>query len=487
MRRALILACLASAALPAFAQAQCDGASPRLSLDPRGHAPRVFAMQFKQEPANVVSLGAFRRAIDCRLRRYVLPHLARGRPNVVVFDEDTGLMTIATGARGAAARSMLRPGAQIAGCEGQAFPCATLKALGALDRAYARPLSYYAKRFHGAGGLGRSFVAATDIFVRGFMQTLSALARHYGLYIVASNTQAPFRLSRSPRDIRALAAPELPRPREGVYVATSSAAYNQTFIWGPRDVRGSGPPPLRNLVHVNRKVPLTAFESALGFAPGPATGPAAIANLRPFTIPGTQAKLGIATSLPAFVYGTAAPGHECDDVTKTYMRCLSRLGANVLIQADANDGAWTGPDADPAEQWQPLSWMGSAWRAVTDPSVGFAYAVNPFLVGNLADTPFDGQSSILQRGLTGRGCSYVGNTSWISGEDRLDLQASAGPKSEFLVLAPWVAPDAPRAALRGVSSGLAFHSASAAENRYLQTALIADLPFPRDAKRRPCQ
>jgi hypothetical protein len=29
--------------------------------------------------------------------------------------------------------------------------------------------------------------------------------------------------------------------------------------------------------------------------------------------------------------------------------------------------------------------MGSAYRAVTDPSVRFAYAVNPFMVGNLAD------------------------------------------------------------------------------------------------------
>ena len=64
-------------------------------------------------------------------------------------------------------------------------------------------------------------------------------------------------------------------------------------------------------------------------------------------------------------------------VSKTYMRCLNHLGANVLIQADANDGSWTGPDgSDTAEHWQPLSWMGSAWRAVSDPTVRFDYAVN---------------------------------------------------------------------------------------------------------------
>ena len=40
--------------------------------------------------------------------------------------------------------------------------------------------------------------------------------------------------------------------------------------------------------------------------------------------------------------------HACDDVTRTYMRCLDRLGANVVIQADANDGPWTGPDGSDA-------------------------------------------------------------------------------------------------------------------------------------------
>ena len=67
------------------------------------------------------------------------------------------------------------------------------------------------------------------------------------------------------------------------------------------------------------------------------------------------------------------------------MRCLDRLGANLVIQADANPGAWTGPDGDGIERWQPLSWMTSTWRAATDPTVRFAYNVTPMLVGNLGD------------------------------------------------------------------------------------------------------
>ena len=216
-------------------------------------------------------------------------------------------------------------------------------------------------------------------------------------------------------------------------------------MWGPRVVHRHAPAPLANLLATNRKAPLTSFELALGFAPGPSGGTAARRNLAPVAIPGTGARLGIATSLPAFQYGTAAPDRACDDVTKTYMRCLDRLGANVVIQADANDGAWTGPDgADPLEHWQPLSWMGSAYRAVSDPTVHFAYAVNPFMVGNLADTPFDGQSAILQRGLRGPGCHYVGNARFIAGDDDPVNRAYAGGKPQFLALAPWVAPDGPR-------------------------------------------
>jgi hypothetical protein len=241
---------------------------------------------------------------------------------------------------------------------------------------------------------------------------------------------------------------------------------------------------LANLLVANRKVPLTPLERALGFAAGPARGPRARANLRPFPIPGTGARLGFATSLPAFVYGTATRTTACHDVAVTYMRCLDRLGANVVIQADANDGQWTGPDgSDSLERWQPLSWMGSAWRAVSDRTVHFAYAVNPMMVGNLSDTPFDGQSAILARSRRGRGCHYVGNSTFIPAEDDPAFRDYAGAKSQFLALAPWAVRDGPRASLRAVGAGLA---AGGARHQYVQTALIADLPFPVDRHRRGC-
>ena len=410
----------------------------------------------------MVTADSYRRAVDCVMRLEVAPHLAAGRPNLVVFDEDVGLETLAIGPRGASARSILRHGT--ASCENKPSPCQTLAALSALDSGYGRALHYLEGRFPGLSTqLGRAFVAGTDEFVRVFMATMSEAARRYHVYVVASNSQAPFALTSNRQAVAALRDPSTPGVTE-VYAPTSSHVYVQAFLWGPLIVGRKAPRPVAFLLAVNRKVPLTSFEQALGFVPGPATGAAARRNLKPFRIPGTRARLGFATSLPAFVYGHARPGHDCADVSKTYMNCLDHLGANVLIQADANDGAWTGPDgSDGAEHWQPLSWMGSAWRAVSDPNVHFAYAVNPMMVGNLADTPFDGQSAILQRGLQdplhcgthGCGCHYIGNSSFVSGQDDPALRSYAGNKTQFLALAPWVVSHGSRPALAKIGTQLA--------------------------------
>jgi hypothetical protein len=449
-----------------------------VAADPHPHALRVFAIQFEQRPGSLRTAREYRHAIDCAIRTEVLPHLAAGRPNLVVFDEDIGLETLAVGRRGADARTLLRHGAPA--CAGQASPCATLAALSALDTGYGHALGYLAARSPALEGqLGRTFVAGTDEFVRVFMTTMATEARRYGLYIVASNTQAPFRATRNPDAIAALADPGMARPRF-VYAPTAGVAYDQTFVWGPRLIHRGRPTPLANLMADNDKVPLTGFEQALGFASGPTRGQAARSNLRPVTIPGTGARLGLATSLPAFQYGSVSRSHACDNVAVTYMRCLDRLGANVLIQADANDGQWTGSDG--SEAWQPLSWMGSAYRAVSDRTVHFSYAVNPFMVGNLADTPFDGQSAILQRGRIGRRCSYVGNRRFVPGQDVSRYRRYAGAKPQFLALAPWVVSGS-RPRLRPVGSALA---AGSGTHHYVQTAVIADLPFPADRHRRGC-
>lgn len=466
--------------------------APQVSRDPAPRAPRVFAIQYKQELANVASYEAFRAKIECLVREYVVPRLARRRPNLVALTEDVGLATIATGSRGEAARDLFSAPGGVPECEGQPPPCAAATGLLMINAAYGPQNLAYESRFPQAGPLEQAFIAPTDTFGRGWMQVFSDIARRYDVYIVGSNNQAPFRESSDPSEIAAFADPDLSEPPGSVFVATEDAVYNEAFIWGPHDVREEGPWPLRNVVAQNKKVPLTSLEETMQITNGPSTGPDGVENLRPYRLPGTKARLGIATSLPAFRFGNdlGAPPpavDPCSDTSRYYMRCLDKLGANVVIQDEANPGPWA---ATQPGGWQPLEWMSSSWRHVGDPSVDFAYNVTPFMVGNLADLVFDGQSSIAQRGgARGRGCNYVGTRRFQAGppeNDPAPYRLYAGRKREFLAVAPWVSSGEGRDALRAVAERLAPGSGDAIENDYVETALVADLPLPVDRERRAC-
>ena len=463
----VVLALTLLAAAPASAAATCpsDATAPVVNLDAKKDAPRVFAMQVKLDPADVTSRAAYARKVECLLRTYVLPHRAKGRPNLVVFNEDIGLLTGATGARFSDVRRIAADPAGDTSCAGAPSPCRAISLLNRFGELLRPERRYYGDE---VTGLGAPFVLATDSIVRTFMGTFARAAKRHGLYVVASNDQAPFKQTRAKHAVATLA----PDGAKSAYVATSNKVYNSVFLWGPNG----------RVLAENRKLPLTPIEQAIGLTPGAATK----ANLRPFRIPGTKAKLGFATSLPAFQYG-AEGTDPCADIATTYMRCLDSLGANVVIQADANPGAWTGPDGDGIQKWQPLSWMTLTWRAVADPTVSFAYNVTPMLTGNLADLAFDGQTAITQRGGTaGPGCHYVGNGGFDPDEDRPDLTDEAGDKSEFLGIAPWVVPDGPRDDLRAVSGRLDPLSGDPQSGDYVETAVIADLPFPVDTSRRGC-
>ena len=181
---------------PAPSKADCRGtnaslhAPPIKNLDPAPGAPRVFAMQFKQDVANVATYGTFRTKIECMIRRYVVPHLAKNRPNIVAFNEDVGLMTLGTGSRGDVARQTIGHPDSVPNCQGKPAPCVAAVALTEITSAYAQQVSAYRARFPDIGALAQSFVAPTDTFARGWMQTFSDMARRYDIYIVGSNTQA---------------------------------------------------------------------------------------------------------------------------------------------------------------------------------------------------------------------------------------------------------------------------------------------------------
>ncbi len=433
---------------------------------------RVVGLQYKQDVDNVATYAAFRTAMRCLVEDHVVP-LQDGRPLLAVFNEDIGLMTVATGTRGATVRTQAT--SPLRAPAGDAAPVGAAAALGQLNAAYAPQVAAYAALLGPVDPRKQVLLAATDTFARAFSTTFSDLARDYGIFVVAGNNQARFRRTTDPVEVRLFADPDLPAPTEA-YVATDGRVPNTAYVWGPRDVNPSAPPPERNLLHRNEKVPLTQVElDLLALDAGPATGPAAVANVTGPRI--ASHRIGIATSLPAFVYGypfgqRPAGFRPCDDLSKTYMACMDTRGVDVVVQDEANPGRWAAYNPG---GWQPLEWMSSTWRAVADPTVHFRYNVTPHLVGNLLDLPFDGQSAITARAGLQPLRSYVGTTAPLDPRDPEAYAVYAGRKPHFLALAPWVVPDGPRAELEAVSSRLAGGSGDPIEDGYLQTAVHADL------------
>lgn len=445
---------------------------PAQGVAEAGARLRVIAFQYKQEVRHVESYASFRTKMRCLVEEHAVPQMRPGLPMLLAFNEDIGLMALATGSRGAAVRA--QAAGPIGAPAGDGLPLGILGALGLLNAAYGPQALAYQARLGPIDPRKQVFVAATDTSARAFSQTFSDIARDYGVYVVASNNQPRYRASRDPADLALFADPDLGAVDE-VYVATTAVVTNQTVLWGPEDVHLDAPKGETNLLFRNDKVPLTSIETdLLGLDEGPAEGEAGLANAAGHVVEGFR--LGFATSPPAFQWGSdfgqPPPGNPCGDIRRNYMACVNALGVDVVVQAEANPGRW---GADVAGGWQPLEWMNSTWRTVADPHARFLYNICPHLVGNLLDLPFDGQSVIAKRGGRGTPARYVGNSEFVTGTDLEPYRPYLGDKPELIALAPWVSVDAPRAQLIAAGAALAPGSGDALENDYLETAVWADL------------
>ncbi|MFA5892089.1 MAG: hypothetical protein WDA27_14260 [Actinomycetota bacterium] len=526
---------------------------------------RVFAVQFKQDLRHVESYDTFRRKMECLVEEFVLPYLdldgdgSKDKPAIVVFNEDDGLATIGTGSRGATARAIAQSPAR----DPQSITGAQA-AFGTLGATYSPAIAYYAAREHETSAQRLILAAATDTFVRGFMQTYSDIARRYGIYVVSANNQAEFRevnLAEHP-EAAALVDPDLKDEYLNGHLTTVYEAvdvdaipetvglgragidvHNKAFMWAPdsgvtdyaRDkysvVNGgtlSAADPRSNLIHVVKKTPLTQIE--IDILDLSDDEDLSSANTGPFCLtttddPDCSAKIGYGISLPTFMWGDTecsegTPGCVAGKRALTFgeepadgadpcagpvwwMRCLDARGVNVLLQPEANPGPWgeftTGRESRGFGDWQPLSWLDSAWRSVADPTVGFRYAVTPHMVGNLVDLTFDGQSVIFERCSAATGdantcdgnqpAAFVGTDEFVPCVNADDPTCDAplwgpyaGPKPEVMVLAPWVLEDDPsldaranRARLSERARAMLANSGSVFENDYLETTVWADL------------
>ena len=297
------------------------------------------------------------------------PYKAKGRPNLVAFNEDVGLMTLAP------VRREQRPAPL------SPNPLRSLPVREAPPRrAIYSPMSPPPTRTDG------EYTCATRSRIRSLrfrrrrrhrrprlMQVFSDMARRHGIYIVGSNTQPRFRESQDPA--RSTCSGTRTRRNRRAFTWRPARRFITRPSWGPKPVTQEGLRLLRNVVASNLKVPLTPIEQGLGVTAGPATGADAIANLKPYRSPGPRPGRLRDQSFPAFRFGydrqpvsTDAP---CADVTVTYMRCLSHLGTNLVIRMKP-----TPVNGLPRRHLPAAARLdGSTWRSVVDPGVKFTYNV----------------------------------------------------------------------------------------------------------------
>lgn len=356
---------------------------------------RVFGVGTKISMDAYASETNFKDSMDCSMQA-LSPYLSKTVPNIVVFPEHVGLPLAFSGSRGAAARTA---------------PSVTV-AMGDLLGAYVTSIGYYSSKYPGLSSEPARyiFLALTDTMWKPFYDTYSSLARKYHAYIIAcTDVSDAITVSTAAADIREFGSPG----ETSVYLPGNSNVYNTAFLFAPDG----------SLAGSIRKVNLVPEEySLLNLTAG------TLGAVRALPIPGTAVQLGIAISLDAF--------------TPSYLAWLTGLGANVVIQPDANDGLWANdpsnpPSPNPPGWWQPDDWLASTLGSIQPAYTTLVYDVNPMMTGNLFDVVFDGQSSITARTdpRIDRTRNYVGN------DPLTPAYSSLYPEGGFLVLGPWVMDD----------------------------------------------
>ena len=318
-----------------------------------GPAPvRVFAVGNHHGVGYVDSYATYEAEMQ-RLMALVRPDLTTEHTNLVVFGEDVGLPAAFLGARGAEARK--------AGTAESAYLAVAV--------AYEDALVHYTQAYPQITFNRAISLALTDTMARAFFGTFPKLAREHGVWLSACTLLADTIESEDPADIAMFGDPELSDQRS-VYLPVDEHVYNVCYLW---DDQGE-------VVGASRKVNLVALEGMdlLDLSPEELT------DVEAFDTP--FGRVAIAISLDAFV--------------PAYVRHIHDLGAQIVLQNDANPGAWAviqpqgGHDGPPDGSlvWQPQEWEDSTLRMVSDPAYpGIEFNVCPMIVGNLFDIPFDGQ------------------------------------------------------------------------------------------------
>jgi len=298
------------------------------------NSARVFAIQPRISPEHFITYAAYQNHLVELVRTQIAGCLAKDRPNVIVFPENTGLPAAFIGSRGQAARE-----------SSSAFA-----AFLALGGQYAQPIQFYKNQWPNVPLPNQIELGSTDTVWRAFHETNESIAKQFGAWVIASaNVSGQIEKSTDPTEIAALADPDLENPPY-VYVARDPVVYNTTFVLDPEGM----------VVDARQKPYLIATEKAdLALTPG------SLRSAKPVDI--GPLNLGIFTSKDAWMP---------DMVDR-----LAVLGADTFVQAEAFSG-WTIPEeASEPNVWAPDVLAQSAIAAVRKPGANPNGVASP-LTGN---------------------------------------------------------------------------------------------------------
>jgi len=398
------------------------------TTSPEGAAARVFAIQPRISPEHFVSYAAYQNHLVELARSQVAPCLAKDRPNIVVFPENTGLPAAFIGSRGQQARESTT----------------VFGAFLSLGGHYVEPVNFYKAKWPDIPLPNQIELGTTDTIWRAFFETNQLIAQELGAWVVSStNVSGLVEKSTDPTEIATLADPDIDNPTY-VYVARDPAVYNTTYVYGPEG----------NVVASRKKPYLVSSEkSDLNLSPGP------LREAVPIEV-GPLA-LGIFTSKDAWMP---------DMVDR-----LSALGADTFVQPEAFSG-WTIPESPGENAWAPDILSQSAPAAVRKHG-SFRQGIVAHLTGNLFDLTFDGQSIIVTDPKPDdRMLAYVGQP-----DEGGVLAVAHWVTSDPVVEDPMATLEARRAKLR--MTGQTLLPGGTRANQYVETVIGADVgtPWPVEA------
>ncbi len=320
---------------------------------------RMFTLGYKQSFANAASYGSFRASIETRFEQ-ISPLLSPTRPNVVLLPEDTALTAWTIGARGTQAR--------LAGNT-------AVSAIASLAATYAPQVDYYAAKCRVPGP--RALVLAlSDTTWRAFGETLSDLAKTYGVYVFANANIGLVSRVTDPGLVALLGDPQA--GADYAYEAGCDA-YNAAFVFGPDGEVfaedgtmpvGTEGAQIRGFVPKAYLVPIERDQTT-----GLALSSADPSSVKPVDL--GFASFGVFTSKDAWM--SDLPNRNDID------------GADVFVQPEA--GPWAGWNDTGVQDWQQDAMHRAIWGFVQKlPNIRYGGLTN--LIGNFHDLPFDGTPTI---------------------------------------------------------------------------------------------